>query len=390
MQHQPNSNFYSRWPDIFAYGLTEAEAVPSYSELMKSLGQPSFRAKQLAQWLWVRGANSYADMTNLPATLRTQLEEVAPLQRAEVECVQHSKDGTRKYLLRFADGTCVEAVGLPSTDTESQRLSVCLSSQAGCALACTFCATGRGGLSRSLLPGEIAEQLRVISADFGRRVSNVVVMGQGEPFQNYGAVLAGLRLLNADTDNGGFGIGARHITISTAGIIKGIDRLTAEPEQFTLAVSLHSAVQETRDKIMPGLKGQSLEKLGDSLVRYYKKTKRRPSLEYALIDKTNTSPSEVAALTNFAQKTKAHVNLIPLNEIEVAGGACGDSSQAQSRAAASDRKAHLDSSTKLKSANQEETQSLARKLSAAGIQVTVRQKRGADIDAACGQLAQTR
>jgi 23S rRNA (adenine2503-C2)-methyltransferase len=213
---------------------------------------------------------------------------------------------------------------------------------------------------RNLLPGEIAEQVRVVGADFGQRVSNVVVMGQGEAFQNYDAVLAALRIINAPEDTGGLGIGARHITLSTAGIIKGIERFSDEPEQFTLAVSLHSALQATRDKLMPGLRGQSVEKLGQALVNYCEKTGRRPSLEYALIKKVNTSPAEVDALIAFARKTKAHVNVIPLNEV----------------------------GAKLKTADQPETLSFADKLRYAGVQVTVRKRRGVDIDAACGQLAQ--
>jgi len=348
--------------DIFAYGLTAAENIPSYADLMAQLNQPNFRAKQLAQWLWVRKVNSYDEMTNLSADLRAQLKELAPLQRATVEQVQKSKDGTRKYLLRFADGVCVEAVGLPALDRKSQRLTVCISAQAGCALKCSFCATGQGGFVRNLLPGEIAEQVRIVGDDFDCRVSNVVVMGQGEAFQNYDAVLAALRILNAPKTEGGFEIGARHITVSTAGIVKGIERFAAEPEQFTLAVSLHSAVQTTRDTLMPGLQGQTLEKLESALTDYYAKTGRRPSLEYALIDKVNTTGPENIALIGFARKTKAHVNLIPLNAVE------GLSNKA------------------IKPAGQLEALHLANTLRPEGIPVTVRARRGADIDAACGQL----
>ena len=352
--------------NIFAYGLTEAGNIPSYSSLMKQLGQPSFRAKQLAQWLWVHKVASYNEMTNLSADLRAQLKKHTPLQRATVEKVQQSKDGTRKYLLHFADGVCVEVVGLPSLDQKSQRLTVCISAQAGCALKCSFCATGQSGLIRNLLPGEIAEQVRIVGDDFDCRVSNVVVMGQGEPFQNYDATLAGLRILNAAEADGGFEIGARHITVSTAGIIKGIERLSTEPEQFTLAVSLHSAVQATRDTLMPGLQGQTLEQLEAALIDYYAKTNRRPSLEYALIDKVNTTGPENIALIKFAKKTRAHVNLIPLNAIDNAVKSL--------------------SSKKLKPAGQLEALHLANTLRPEGIPVTVRARRGADIDAACGML----
>jgi len=379
--------------DIFDYQLNHS-TPPSYYDLMRQLEQPSFRAKQLAQWLWVSKqsnyAHSYDDMTNLPADLRKQLEELAPLNRGVAECVQRSKDGTRKYLIRFADGVQVEAVGLPAfepghlgrrsspanqgndsdgsngsgdnTDVlkRPKRLTVCLSTQAGCAMGCIFCATGKSGLIRDLTPGEIAEQVRIIGEDFKVRISNVVAMGQGEALQNYDATLAGLRILNAPESEGGFGIGARHITISTSGIIKGIKQLQAEPEQFTLAVSLHSAIQATRNLLMPGLKTQTLPQLKEALMDYFETTQRRPSLEYALVHKTNTTPEEIAALVHFARETRAHVNLIPLNE----------------------------TGSKFKMADNVETMHTAKVLRAEGIEATVRMRRGADIDAACGQLKQ--
>ena len=368
--------------DIFGYGISTEGEAPSYRNLMNKLRQPGFRAEQLAQWLWVHGVESYDDMANLPAVLRKQLDEVAPLQRVELQCVQQSEDGTRKYLLRFADGVSVEAVGLPSIDTNKSRakslsadtdegesessattrLTVCVSSQAGCAMACSFCATGRGGFVRNLSPGEIAEQVRVVRADFEQRVSNIVVMGQGEPFHNYDAVLAALRIVNAPESKGGMGIGARHITLSTAGIIDGIKRLADEPEQFTLAVSLHSAVQTTRDKMMPGICDQPLKKLSAALVEYFEKTGRRPSLEYTLVEGLNDSPFEAETLVAFAKKIRAHVNLIPLNSVQA--------------------------NSKLQASHHTEALDFARVLLAEGVDVTLRKRRGADIDAACGQLSQ--
>jgi 23S rRNA (adenine2503-C2)-methyltransferase len=358
-------------------------SVSDYSSLMKDLKQPRFRAKQLAHWLWVRGIQSYDEMNNMPLELREELKKKAPLQRASIEKRQLSKDGTRKYLLRFADGVSVEAVALPSTTKETgdaegkTRLSVCISSQAGCALACSFCATGRGGLTRNLLPGEILEQLRIVSADFGQRANNVVVMGQGEPFLNYDAVMAALRVLNTPENKGGFGIGARHITLSSAGIIEGINALAKEPEQFTLAVSLHSAIQGTRDTIMPGLRGQSLSDLAQALIHYYEKTGRRPSLEYALIQGINTSPAEIKALISFAKKTKAHVNLIPLNTIEKKDSGKSLGSAADVRAGSA-----------LRTAAPADAVRIAGDLRGAGIEVSIRKERGSDIAAACGQLAQ--
>ncbi|MCL2679892.1 MAG: 23S rRNA (adenine(2503)-C(2))-methyltransferase RlmN [Coriobacteriia bacterium] len=358
--------------DLFAYALAGTEGIPSYADLMDKLRQPSYRAQQLAQWLWVRAAARYDDMTNLPADVRTQLAQMAVFQRAVIADVQHSRDGTRKYLLRFADGICAETVALPQrgyeTSDGSARLTVCVSAQAGCTLACSFCATGRSGFSRNLLPGEIAEQVRVVAADYGHRVSNVVVMGQGEPFLNYDATLAGLRIINAANAAGGLGIGARHITLSTAGIISGIKRLAAEPQQFTLAVSLHSAVQATRDRLMPGLQGQPLAELNAALQAYYQQTKRRPSLEYALIAGVNDSTAEIAALAQFARSCSsggAHVNLIPLN------------------ASATD-----DALLDLQPTNAATAARIAETLRSSKVEVSIRASRGSDIAAACGQLAQ--
>lgn len=330
-----------------------AYSLPELADLMGRLSQPRFRTKQLIEWLYKHNAPSFSEMTTFPASLREQLSEVAPLQRACVVQKQVSSDGTRKYLIEFADGTRVEAVGLPTRD----RLTACVSSQAGCAMGCTFCATGAAGFERNLAPGELAEQVRIIAEDFGERVSNVVVMGQGEPFANYDAVLAGLRILNSPD---GFNIGARHITVSTCGLVEQINRFAEEPEQFVLAVSLHSAVQETRNRIMPGVKGNSLKSLQRALVRYFSITKRRPSLEFALIDGVQTSEREMAALTEFAREVGAHVNLIPVNPV------AGSNVVAPS--------AHR-------------VAQIAKRLQDAGVNATVRTERGSDIAAACGQLA---
>jgi len=327
---------------------------------MAELGEPTYRARQLAQWLWQRGVASYEEMTNLSHELRERLAEAAPLRRAHVEAVQVSADGTRKYLLAFADGVRVETVGLPEVDADADgasRLTVCLSAQAGCTLGCVFCATGRGGFVRDLLPGEIAEQVRVVGADFGQRVTNVVVMGQGEPFLNYDAVLAGLRLINSPA---GLGIGGRHITVSTAGILRGIERFASEPEQFVLAVSLHSAIQETRDRLMPGLRGQNLVRLQAALERYVAVSGRRPSLEYTLIAGVNDTPKEAAALVAFARRLRAHVNMLSLN----VGG----------------------SGEELAGSDENVARRFAARVRQGGVEVSMRVRRGVDIDAACGQL----
>ena len=322
--------------------------------LVADSGQATYRVRQLVRWLYGRGATSFDEMTDLPADFRELLVERYFVGGVDISQRQESADGTRKYLVRLADGVSVETVGLPEDD----RLTVCFSVQAGCAMGCTFCATGRAGLVRNLTPGEIVRQVRLVADDFGRRVTNAVAMGQGEPFANYDAVLAALRFMNADD---GLGIGARHITVSTCGILAGIRRFSQEPEQFTLAVSLHSAVGATRAQIMPGVRGVSITALRGSLVSYAETTGRRPTLEYALIEGVNDTAAELEARVAFARGLLVHVNLIPVNPVEGAG---------TKRSAASRARAFRDT------------------LQAVGIEASIRAERGADIDAACGQLRQ--
>ena len=332
------------------YDLTHNELV----ELLSTLGQPKFRAKQIEEWLWQRGAQSFDEMTNLPKTLREKLAEVASVALVSERARQVSVDGSRKYLLRLEDGASVECVGMPS----GEKLAVCVSTQAGCAMACAFCATGALGLVRSLTAAEIFSQVTHVARDFGRRVSSVVLMGQGEPFANYDATLAAMRKMNAAN---GLGIGARHITVSTSGLLPQIARFANEPEQFTLAVSLHSANQKTRDRLMPGVKHFSLINLYDVMGTYTDKTGRRPSYEYALIAGVNDTEDELEALCDFTRGTLAHVNIIMLNEVE------GSPFRPSSAARAED---------------------FVRALERVGVEATVRRSRGADIDAACGQLHQ--
>ena len=322
--------------------------------LAVELGQPKFRAGQIERWLYARNVGSFDDMTDLPASLRETLADRLALPVSEVAEQQQSSDGTRKYLVRLAGGATVETVGLPAGD----RLTVCFSTQAGCAMRCSFCATGLGGLTRDLGPGEMVDQVNLVAADFGRRVTNVVAMGQGEPFANYDAVLGALRFMNAPD---GLGIGARHITVSTCGLIPGIRRFAEEPEQFTLAVSLHSAVQATRDGLMPGVRGNKLPELRKALVDYSASTGRRPSLEYALVAGVNDTDDELSALIRFCRGLLVHVNLIPVNPV----AETGFSRSPAERIAAFQRELHY-----------------------AGIESSTRAERGTDIDAACGQLRQ--
>jgi 23S rRNA (adenine2503-C2)-methyltransferase len=335
-------------PDITALDRTGLAAA------LAGLGQPAFRTTQVVRWLYGRDVHSFEEMTDLPAALRERLAAQFSIGIAEIVARQESSDGTRKYLVRFGDGTSVETVGLP----DGERLTVCFSTQAGCAMGCAFCATGRSGFVRDLTGGEMVRQLQLVATDFGRRVTNAVAMGQGEPFANYDATLAAMRFTNAPD---GLGIGARHLTVSTCGLLPGIRRFATEPEQFTLAVSLHSAVQATRDRLMPGLSGIPLAALRQTVLDYAETSGRRPTLEYALAAGVNDTDAERTALVEFCREALVHVNLIPVNPVAGAG---------------------LDRSTS------ERARAFRDALKDSGTEASIRVERGADIDAACGQLRQ--
>lgn len=333
---------------IKTYTIEEIEA------LITEAGLPSFRVQQLLQWIYAKGAFAYDEMTNLPQGMRQQLEMMYPLFVPVIEDKQVSSDGSRKYLLRFHDGVVVETVGLPSEDG---RLTVCCSSQAGCAMKCAFCATGRQGLIRDLAVGEIVDQAMTVQSDFGRRVTNVVVMGQGEPFANYNAVLGALRIMNHPKL---MNIGARHITVSTCGVVRGIERFSEEPEQFTLAVSLHAARQVTRDVLLPAMENQTLNMLKDALASYTGKTGRRFSFEYALMKNVNDSDEDLRALISYCSNMLCHVNLIPLNKID---------------------------GSPFLPVERNVLEHWKNTLEIAGIAASIRKSRGSDIAGACGQLA---
>lgn len=328
-------------------------------DLIAELGYPAYRAGQIEEWLYARECNFISEMNNIPKDLRSQLENHFHVGALRVVTHQTSKDGTRKYLFELEDGACVETVGIPSID--GKRLTVCFSSQAGCPMGCTFCATGRAGFVRNLTSGEMYDQVRYVASDFNMRVSNVVCMGQGEPFLNYDATLEALRRMNSRR---GLEIGARHITVSTCGMVEGIERLSREPEQFTLAVSLHSAIQDTRDRLMPGVSGVSLEELRDSIRDYGENTRRRPSLEYAPMKNMNDDDNHIKALVDFCRGMLCHVNLIPLNPIEGKG----------------ENEGIVQPSSKMGE--------FVHALKKNGIEHSVRNSRGKDIDGACGQLRQ--
>lgn len=328
--------------------------------LMEEFGEPKFRAKQLYEWLHTHNVSDYSKMTNLSKSLRSKLAERYPLTQAESIATDISQDGTRKYLLQLEDDVCVETVGMPVVfDEESEnvkRLTVCFSTQAGCPMACAFCATGREGFIRNLSASEMVEQVLTVQSDFGERVANVVAMGQGEPFLNYDNLLIALRRINTDV---GLGIGARKITVSTCGLIEGIKRFGREPEQFRLAVSLHAAKQKTRNLLMPKCAEQTLDDLQEALIDYNLQSGRRVTLEYMLIAGVNDSESDLDSLIVFCEGLKCHVNIIPLNQI--------------------DRSDFRPSSKAV-------MKRWVKGLSESMIPASIRNSRGFDINGACGQL----
>ena len=325
-------------------------------ELLLTEGEKKFRATQIFDWLYKQHASSYDEMRNISQRTKSILAKQYPFTYPSLVHKQVSADGTRKYLLRLFDDVLVETVGIPSANN---KLTVCCSSQAGCAMACAFCATGKQGLIRNLYLGEIVDQINVVADDFRQRVSNIVVMGQGEPFANYQAVIEALYILNNSRYND---IGARHITISTCGIVPNIKKLAHEGMQYTLAVSLHSAIQRTRNEIMPRVTQFPLTDLKDALEYYTQTTNRRVSLEYALIKDVNDSAEHLRALRSFCNNLLCHVNIIMLNKIE--NSPFAPVSESVRRLWLQELENH-------------------------NIPATARRSRGADIDGACGQLARS-
>ncbi|MCC7494874.1 MAG: 23S rRNA (adenine(2503)-C(2))-methyltransferase RlmN [Fimbriimonadaceae bacterium] len=319
------------------------------SELLASLDEPSYRGRQLAAWLYRHGARSFAEMTNLSAGLRARLAD-RPTGWATVAAQQVSVDGTAKLLLELADGARVETVGLPYPD----RCSVCVSSQTGCAVGCTFCATGYLGAGRNLTAGEIVEQVLAAQHAVGRRVSHVVFMGMGEPLLNLAQVLVAVRLLHEEV-----GLAQRHLTISTVGLPPQLQELAAADLQVTLAVSLHAADDALRQQLIPTTARRwSVAEVLAAARLYRRQSGRRLTWEVVLLRDVNDGPSQAAALVARLQPGE-HVNLIPFNPVGEAGFGRPTADRVRAFRAVLER---------------------------AGLQVTQRQARGRDIDGACGQL----
>ena len=320
------------------------------SDYFKQLGQPAFRAKQVFQWL-NRGVTTFDEMSNLPKALRQTLEEQCYITTPVVERKQVSKlDGTVKYLWRMRDGNCIETVLM----RYKHGNTVCVSCQVGCNMGCVFCASTLGGKVRNLAPSEILDQVIFTQKDSGEEISNIVMMGIGEPLDNFDNVLRFLTLVNHPD---GLNIGMRHISVSTCGLVKKIDKLAQLGLQLTLSVSLHAPDDETRSRLMPVNRSIGVSQLMETCRRYFETTGRRISYEYAMIDSVNDSDEKADQLAELLKGQPGHVNLIPLNNIE---------------------ESPLKPSRRVRQFQQ--------RLESHGVTATVRRKLGGDIDASCGQL----
>ena len=327
-------------------------SLEELENLMSELGATKFRAKQIHNWIYTKSVSTVDEMTNLSKDFREQLKGIASVTETKIKVKQTSKDGTLKYLVEYPDGECVETV-LMRFDNRA-NLTACVSSQVGCAVNCSFCATGKGGFKRNLDYKEIIEQVLTIQRDTGLKVTNIVFMGQGEPLLNLDNVLKALEIFNND-----FQIGARRITISTSGIIPGINRLAEMDLQSTLAISLHAPNHKLRSEIMPIENRYPLDELKKALLNYVEKTGRRITIEYILIHNFNDTFEVAKELAHWLKDLKCNINLIPYNSV-------------------------IENDYKKPSSN--DIMKFKYLLEHSGKKVTVRLERGADIDAACGQL----
>ncbi len=319
---------------------------------LQELGEPKYRAGQIFDWL-SRGVRSFDKMSNLPKSLREKLNAAYTLYCPRVLSKQVSGiDGTIKYLWELSDGNAVETVVM----SYQHGNTVCVSCQVGCRQGCAFCASTIGGLVRSLRPSEILDEVLFSQLDSGKPISNIVLMGIGEPLDNFDNVMRFLELVNHPK---GMNIGMRHISLSTCGLIERFDDLAARDLQLTLSVSLHAPDDETRSRLMPANRGRGVDALMDACVRYYEKTGRRISFEYAMIDGVNDTEQHARLLAKRAKTVSAHVNLIPLNHVE-------------------EREFRPSTAGHMKA--------FIRILEEAGVNVTVRRRLGGDVDASCGQL----
>ncbi|OUN32053.1 23S rRNA (adenine(2503)-C(2))-methyltransferase RlmN [Blautia sp. An81] len=331
----------------------KSQSLSELKKTMEGLSEKPFRAKQIYEWLHKKQANSFQEMTNLSVSLREKLERNCSVMSLKVVEVQTSKlDGTQKYLFALPDGNVVESVLMKYRHGNS----VCISSQVGCKMGCRFCASTIDGWTRNLLPSEMLDQVYKIQKLSKERVSNVVVMGTGEPLDNYDNLLRFIHMLS---DENGLHISQRNITVSTCGIVPRMYDLAEENLQITLAISLHASNQQKREELMPVAKKYSLEELMEACRNYFKKTGRRLTFEYSLVGGENDSQEDAEELAHLIKGLNCHINLIPVNPIK-------ERSYVQS-----DKKVIANFQNKLEKYQ---------------INVTIRREMGRDIDGACGQL----
>lgn len=336
---------------MYQIGITSL-TLPKLADLMRELGQPAFRAKQLFSWLHQKQVCDYAEMTNLPKPLCAQLAEKYPIDAPEIAKKQESRDGTAKYLLRLADGNCIETVVM----RYNYGNTVCVSTQVGCRMGCRFCASTQGGRVRDLTAGEIASEIYTVQRDIGERISHIVLMGIGEPLDNYDNVMDFLTIISSPD---GAQIGMRNISLSTCGLVPRIYELAKLHLGLTLSVSLHAPTNEMRSAMMPANDAYPLEQLIPACRAYQKDTGRRVSFEYALVRGVNDSAETARRLADLIRGMGAHVNLIPINPVDGSPYSATDAKHV---------KAFQETLTRL------------------GVNATIRRRLGADISAACGQL----
>ena len=343
-------------------GKTDLRAlhIDELSQRLLALGQPAYRAEQIMSWAYQKRVDSFAEMTDLPQDLRNQLGENLAIGKLETVRVLGSRDTTRKFLLRLQDGSLIESVLIPASPAlygqQSDRRTICVSTQVGCAYGCKFCASGLEGFSRNLGADEIVNQIITLERESGEKIDNIVFMGMGEPLANFDNLMGAIRIINAPW---GLGIGARHITVSTSGLVPQIKKLADESMQIRLAISLHGASDEVRNQIMPINRRYNVEKLMDACGYYMSHKKQRLTFEYILIAGINDSEEEARRLARLAAPLNAKINLIPYNTVH------GLPWERPSRN------------------KQERFLSVLRH---AGVAATLRREKGHDIEAACGQL----
>jgi 23S rRNA (adenine2503-C2)-methyltransferase len=329
-------------------------------EELRSLAQPSYRAGQITDWLYKKRVNSFAEMTDLPQILRGKLAADFSFERIDVVRVLGSTDTTRKFLFRLSDGNLIEAVLIPASPalygSPSDRRTICVSTQVGCAYGCKFCASGLDGWKRNLRANEIVNQIMAVERESGDRIDNIVFMGMGEPLANYENVMRAIQIINAPW---GISIGARHITISTSGLVPQIRKLAEQPLQIRLAVSLHGASDEVRSRIMPVNRKYNLSALLEACRYFSSRKKQRITFEYILIAGVNDSDEQARKLAKQAHALGAKINLIPYNNVE---------------------------GLNWNRPSPDRQKRFFALLRTAGVRATLRREKGDDIAAACGQL----